>query len=104
MRIHGYVKNEKMTWRLIVEENSKLRDVLDKLGEYTDEYRAKDSFGFRSYDNTPSRSQSAFGLESANGLKELLHYKTMVNSNIFNINTEVRKSTHQRTRSSQQCN
>jgi len=73
-----------------MEENSKLRDVLDKLEEYTNEYKGKDCFGFRPYKDIPSRSQSAFGPQSTNDFKEFLHYKSMVNSNIFDMNTEVR--------------
>jgi hypothetical protein len=74
----------------MMEENSKLMNVLDKLGEYANEYRGKDCFGFRPYENAPSSSQSAFGLPSTNDFKEFLHYKTMVNFNIFDMNTEVR--------------
>lgn len=75
---------------MIVQENLKLSQVLSKLAEIAGEYKSKGSFRFRPYDNFFSRSPNILEQNSTTNVNEALHYKTMVNLNIFDMNTEVR--------------
>lgn len=79
-----------MLWCLLVQEDFKLSQVLSKLAEIASEYKSKGSFRFRPYYNLPSRNPSISEQNSGVNINGTLHYKTMVNLDIFDMNTEVR--------------
>lgn len=89
LRIHCLVANEKTTIPLMVYKNLKLSEVLDKLSEHTGEHKAKECYGFRAYGSASLRTLSAFEYRPTE-FNEFFHYKAMVNSNVFDMNTEVR--------------
>lgn len=88
---------EESTLCLMMHKDTKLSDVLDKLAEYTKDYKAKQNYSFVPYVN-PIRSQSVYESRSTPSIgrlfttdfKEFLNYETMANSNAFDINTEVK--------------
>eukprot|EP00826_Nyctotherus_ovalis_P004521 TRINITY_DN1098_c0_g1_i1.p1 TRINITY_DN1098_c0_g1~~TRINITY_DN1098_c0_g1_i1.p1 ORF type:complete len:485 (+),score=110.27 TRINITY_DN1098_c0_g1_i1:194-1648(+) len=89
LRIHCFVANQKTTIPLMVYKNLKLSEVLDKLSEQTGEHKAKECYGFRAYGSNPPRTLSTFEYRPTE-FNEFFHYKAMVNSNVFDMNTEVR--------------
>jgi hypothetical protein len=81
----------------MMRRDATLANVLDKLAEHVQEYKAVESYGFRTYVNS-SRSQSVLGSRSTPSIvrlfttdfKEFLSYETMAGASVFDMNMEVK--------------
>lgn len=78
-----------MTLCLMMNKNTKLSDVLDKVLENKIKYSSKDRLAFKTYVNSSNETRS-MSERSRIDYKKLLEYKTTNNVNLFDMNTEIR--------------
>lgn len=74
----------------MVRKDTKLSEILEKLGHHRSEFLVKERYGFRAYESIPVRAKSVFEIPQVTDFEELSHYKSTVNSEVFNMNTEIR--------------
>lgn len=70
----------------MVDKNTKLQEVLDRIIGDSDELYAKDQCAFKIYDSASKRTRS----NCATDFREHLEYKSATYVNTFDMNTEIR--------------
>lgn len=74
----------------MVDKNAKLSSVLNKIADMKSEHFTKQIYGFKPHcKNSDSEKFKMIGNVPRN-IEEIRQYKAMNNSNIFDINTEIR--------------